>query len=216
MRPETEIAQQTFMQQGGVFARALLKKRQTGEIERTYVYHEYPKMLRTFQGTRTVDRSTEVGNGSRKVEWTETQEIWDEVIVHSEEEEERVLAGGKTEPQIEEERQALIRRCEQNHIRVDPRWKIARLRRELGGKDREPTSPSRVQDLEKELAQLRAMAEMQAEITALRAQLAGDPLDEETSIRNQLALLGVKADGRWSLPRLREELDRATAPRSAA
>ncbi len=63
--------------------------------------------------------------------------------------------------------------------------------------------------LEAELASLKKMAAMQAEIEALRAALAAPPLDE---MRSELTALGVKVDGRWSAARLREELERATSP----
>jgi hypothetical protein len=37
--------------------------------------------------------------------------------------------------------------------------------------------------------------------------------DEAEDMRAQLTALGVKVDGRWSVPRLRQELDDATAPK---
>jgi len=215
---EVELSQQNFLMQGGIYARVLLDKKKRGEIPAEYVYREYPKMLRIFKGTREVERSTEVGNGSRKVEWTETVEDWDEIIVTSEAEEDRVRAGGKTAPQVEEDRQALIRRCHARHIQVDPSWSATRLRRELGEEDA-PAAPNKMESMQAELDDLRKMADMQAEIERLREQVArgsGDDAGVAIELRRQLTDLGVRVDGRWSVVRMREELDKATAPREAA
>jgi hypothetical protein len=216
MSVEIELSQNNFLMQGGVYARAVMQKIKSGEFPREYVYHEYPKLIRKFRGTQRVEKSTEIGNGSTKKFWEEEVELWDEIIVHSEEEEERVLSGGKTAAELEEERQGLVQRCRQRHIAIDPAWSAARLRRELGdgGADL-PTTGSRVNALAAELDALRQMKAMQDEIAALRAQLAGEVPDEAASLRQQLTSAGVKVDGRWSLGRLQAELERVTAPEGA-
>ncbi len=51
-------------------------------------------------------------------------------------------------------------------------------------------------------------------MAALQAQLA-QPVDDTEYLRSQLVALGVAPDKRWGAARLREELDRATAPDAA-
>ena len=69
--------------------------------------------------------------------------------------------------------------------------------------------------LSRQLADLRKMAEMQAEIERLQAKLSA-PAGEADDLRSQLETLGVTVDRRWGTSRLREELERATAPGAAA
>ena len=210
MDAEHEIAQTMFMQAGGVFMAALAHKRKTGELPKQYVYNEYPKAVRINERREDIEHVTETIKGKELHTVLRNQLVWDEVIVHSEEEEERVLSGGKTSHQAEEERQALIHRGLAMGMRIDPGWSIVRLRRELGEKLDAAEPVNKMGALQAELDALRKMADMQAEIEALKAKLAG-PSDEMTEMRAQLADLGIKADGRWSLARLREELEKATA-----
>ena len=220
MSYENEMAQTQFLSFGGVLARAIGKKRETGEIAKEYIYREYPKILRISKGmqkfelsTKTVDKET--------IYWTEEKEIFEEIVVASEEEEDRVLSGGKTSSQIEEDRQNLIMRCRNAGILVDPSWSAVRLRRELGDKMDAPeasTPAQRLTALEAEAEGLRREAALIAEIAKLRAQnaqmaLGQVPADDDVAdLRQQLVALGVTPDKRWGAARLREELDRATEP----
>ena len=211
MSIEGELAQTMFLQQGGVLARALGKMKEEGRIDRDYVYREYPKMLRISQGIQDIPRSTEDVKG-RTISWAERREVFEEIVVGSEEEEERVLSGGKTSSQIEEDRQGLLRRCVAAGIKADPSWSAVRLRRELGDKLDAPEPADQMDALKEKLARLEEMAAMKAKITALEAQMAARPADDVDAMRQELAALGIRTDGRWSAARLREELDRATAP----
>jgi hypothetical protein len=213
MSIEMQMAQRKFLANGGVLERALMAKMKSGEIAKEYEYHEYPKMVRLMKGTETVECSTELGNGDRRKTWTETRDIVEEIIVNSEEEEDRVLAGGKTSTQMEEERQQLILRARSLGLKVDMAWSAVRLRREMGDKLDAPAPEDKMARLAAELDQLRKMAAMEDEIAALRARLAPPDPDD---MRGQLEALGIKVDGRWSATRLREELDKATAPERAA
>ena len=58
-------------------------------------------------------------------------------------------------------------------IKVDTAWSAVRLKRELGDKLDAPEPADKMAALSAELANLRKMADMQAEIDALRAQLSG-------------------------------------------
>jgi hypothetical protein len=180
-----QVSQFKFLRAGGMYELPLQIMRDKGELppEGSYVFQEYPKHIE-------VD--------GRVIE------------VSSEEEEDRVYAGGMTSAQIEDERLALQQRCRNLHITFDPQWTIVRLKRELGDKLDEPEPADNMAKLEAELASLKKMAAMQAEIEALRAQLSAKPDDREEMIA-QLSAHGIKADGRWSLARLREELDRVGA-----
>lgn len=211
------LAQTTFMNAGGIFAQVLAKKRDNGELPEEYVYHEYPKMIRISEGFQDVECSTETIRG-KVVEWTEHREIFKDIIVQNEDEEERVLSGGKTSGQIEEERQELIARGRAQGLKIDPSWSAVRLRRELG--DALDAAPvDEMAALEKRLGDLKKMAEMRAEIERLQAQIAAPkeaPLaaaESDEEVRAQLRLLGIEPDGRWKSARLREELERATAPK---
>jgi len=209
-------SQTIYLMQGGPVAPHLRKLRERKLWTDSYEYREYPKMLHLSQGVQEIKRSTDIGDGRRTREWTETKEVFQHIIVNSEEEEERVLAGGKTSVQQEEDRQALIVRCAQAGINVDPNWTAVRLRRELGDKMNAP-APDQRAALQARLAELEEIAAMRDKIAALEAKLAAPaaPAADEEDMRAQLATLGVKVDGRWSTTRLREELERATAPRAA-
>lgn len=124
-------------------------------------------------------------------------------LVNSEEEEERVMAGGATSEQIEDQRQFLINKARGHGIHVDANWSIVRLKRELGEElDKAPVVEDRMARLEAELAYERKIADMEAEIAALKARRG--PSEDE--MRAELTALGVKVDGRWSAARLRDEL----------
>jgi hypothetical protein len=180
-----QVSQFKFLRSGGMYELPLQIMRDKGMLppEGSYVFQEYPKHIE-------VDGRI--------------------IVVSSEDEEDRVYAGGMTSAQIEDERLALQQRCRNLHITVDPNWTIVRLRRELGDKLDEAEPVDNMAKLESELATLKKMAAMQAEIEALRAQLSAKPEDID-DLRAQLAAHGIKADGRWSAPRLREELDRVGA-----
>lgn len=178
-------SQNKFMLAGGIFEMPLAELREKGILPSEYLYQEYPKHVEV--------------NGQT-------------VTVNSEDEEDRVLSGGKTSAQVEDERQVLILRARNAGLRVDPSWSVVRLRRELGeALDEAPAPGDTVAKLEAELAGLKKMAAMQAEIEALRAQLS-KPADDLDAMRAELTALGVRVDGRWSAARLREELERATEP----
>jgi hypothetical protein len=177
-----------FMKRGGPLQMGLRHLRDRGILieEDAYQHQEYPKMLST------------PGNP----------------VVASEEEEERVLSGGMTSAQLEDERQGLLQRCRTMRITADPSWSMIRLRRELGEVlDAPVAAGDRMASLEAELAYERKIAAMEEEIAALRARKAEG--NEAEEMRAQLADLGVKADGRWSIAKLREELNRHTSPHGA-
>ena len=56
---------------------------------------------------------------------------------------------------------------------------------------------------------------MKAKIATLEAQLSR-PADDADELRQELIGLGVTVDKRWGIARLREELEKATAPGTAA
>jgi hypothetical protein len=204
---QMQVAQTKFMMNGGVYEMPLQMLREQGILDADYVYREYPKMLRFSQGFQEVNIPREDHKGRTWVE-TVSKEIFEEIIVNSAEEEDRVLSGGKSSAAIEEERQGLFRRCSVAGIKADPAWTIVRLKRELGEVlDAPPVDE--MSALKEKLAQLEEMAAMKAKIEALEAQLSGR--DEVSEMRSQLTSLGVKVDGRWSATKLREELEKATA-----
>ena len=168
------LAQSKFLMNGGGYELALAKMRAAGTMPEVYTYHEYPKAIRISHGMgEPIERETETCKGT-VIRWTEKPtEMFETIIVNSGDEEERVLAGGKTSTQIEDERLGLINRCHSMSIPVDPSWSVVRLRRELGDALDAPAPGDNMAKLEAELAGLRKMATMQAEIDALRAQLAG-------------------------------------------
>lgn len=207
---QTQLGQTKYLMNGGSYELPLQQLREKGILPSEYVYHEYPKMVRLSQGFQDFERSTEDHKG-RTLNWTETKEVFTDIVVNSEDEEERVLSGGKTSGQIEEERQSLASRCRALGMAVDPSWSVVRLRRELGDKLDAPEPSDKMGALEAELESLRKMAAMQAEIDELRAKVAR-PADDTSELRVALAERGVKVDGRWSAQRVREEWERATGP----
>lgn len=168
-------AQTDFLRRGGPMAAILDAKYETGELSREYVHHEYPKMLRRSLGVKHFDHVTEMIVGGNKTvrEWTEDKEVFEEIIVNSEAEEEAVLAGGMSEGQIEEERQEMIVLAKQRGISVDPTWGLVRLQRELGAAPSSETIEvmrAKIADLE-EKAMLRArIAELEAQVGRVDAQ----------------------------------------------
>lgn len=207
---QTQLGQHNFLMRGGTYELPLQWLRERGEIPSEYIHREYPKMLRLNPREIEVRRTLELCDGTKE-KVVETRTVYDEIIVNSEDEEERVLAGGRTSGQMEEDRQGLLMRCRANGIPADPSWSAVRLRRELGDALDAPAPGDNMAKLEAELATLRKMAAMQAEIDALKAAMSR-PQEDADAMRAELAALGIKADGRWSVARLRDELDRATAP----
>lgn len=207
---EVQLGQQNFLMRGGTYELPLQEMRKKGLIDSEYIFREYPKLLRINPREVTKPRAMHYCDGTKET-IQETRTIYDDIVVNSEEEEERVLSGGRTSSQLEEDRQGLLLRCRSNGIPADPSWSAVRLRRELGDALDAPVPGDNMSKLEAELANLRKMAAMQAEIDALKAQMAR-PVEDPDALRSELATLGIKADGRWSVARLRDELDRATAP----
>lgn len=180
MAIEVELSQQQFLNAGGIFARALIAKQKNGELAKEYEYREYPKMLRLNPREVEVPHIYYIGaETSPRTEYI-TKTVYDEIIVHSEEDEERVLSGGKTSGDLEQERQNLIARARVLGIKVDTAWSAVRLKRELGDKLDAPEPADKMAALSAELANLRKMADMQAEIDALRAQLGGSSAEGTT------------------------------------
>lgn len=164
-----------FLMSGGSYALAMHQMRDKGTMPQSYVYHEYPKAIRISHGMgEPIERETETCKGTT-IRWVEKPtEMFETIIVHSEEEEERILAGGKTSAQIEDERLGLVNRCHSLSIPVDPSWSVVRLRRELGDALDAPAGDE-MGALKAQLAQLEEMAAMKAKIAALQAQIAGTP-----------------------------------------
>lgn len=230
LRNDTTIlmqqAQDTFLLQGGLFAAPLARMRASGLLEPAGTYHEYPKMLYIKTGEfEDVQCFTEDVKG-KQVTWTEKRETIHSTIVNSEEEEERVLNGGKTAPQIEEERLTLLAQAKGRGVRVDPSWSLLRLQREMGVPTAE-TAPGhgavfdeienlkdQVRRAEEALALRQKLKELQEMLNAPAEEPA--PMHGETveisALRRELNDAGVKVDGRWSLQRLREEVERVTSP----
>lgn len=211
---EIQLGQQNFLMRGGTYELPLQMLRKAGILADGYEFHEYPKLLRVNPRTVTAPRIIDLCTGAKETV-SETRTVYDEIIVNSEDEEERVLSGGKTTVQMEEERQGLLFRCRQNGIPADPTWSAVRLRRELGDALDAPPPNDRMAQLEAELAYERKIAAMEEEITQLKARRLA-PAEDPEDLRNELAALGVKVDGHWSMARLREELDRATSPQTGA
>ncbi len=142
-------------------------------------------------------------NGQEWQEYPKYLEIPGRPLVHSEEEEERVLSGGATSDQIEDQRQFLLNKARNHGMHADSNWTITRLKRELGEElDKAPVVEDRMARLEAELAYERRIADMEAEIAALKAKRGAS----EDDMRAELTAIGVKVDGRWSAARLRDEL----------
>jgi len=217
MSVEIQESQDDFLRRGGCYQIGLAYLRKAGLIPAAgkTPFHEYPKMLRFSKGFKEVAKST-VTCDKETVRWTENVEQFEEIIVHDEAEEERLLAGGKTSAQIEEDRQNLIRKCAAAGVSVDPSWTAVRLRRELGETMDAPVADE-MAELKAKLKRLEEMAEMRRKIAALEAEIAAPKLvDDAETLRAELIALNVIPDKRWGAARLREELDRATAPESAA
>lgn len=204
-------AQRTFMQNGGIYAGILQAKYDAGELvpPEKYEWQEYPKMLRISRGTERVVKTTLRIRGKEEIpyEWEEDVEVFDDIIVNSEAEEERVLNGGKSDAQVEEERQDLLTQCKQRGITADASWPLFRLQQALGAA---PTG-AEVETLRAKVAHLEEVAALKAKIAELEGRGSQAP-DEAEQIRVQLRELGIEPDGRWGLPRLRQELEAATAP----
>lgn len=205
------LATNRFLRDGGIFAIPLQKMREAGILpaEGQTPYQEYPKALQMNKRIVEVKRMVELCDKTMVQDVVPTV-MFDTIIVNSEDEEERVLAGGKTSDQVEEERQGLLVRCSNMGIAADPSWSSVRLKRLLGDALDAPPADE-MSAMRAKLAHLEELAAMKAKIAALEAQLA-KPADDADDLRGQLADLGITADKRWGLPRLREELDRATAP----
>lgn len=212
------LSQTAYLMQGGPYALPLAQLREKGIIPESYEYHEYPKILHLNERWVDQDRAVSriVGKETITEMVTERVKVYDSVTVNSAEEEERVLNGGKPSAVLEEERQGLLLRAKQLGLKVDPAWTLVRLRRELGEEmDKPEASPAdEMARLEAELATLRKMQDMQAEIEALKAKIA-PPAEDVEQMRADLAALGVKVDGRWSAAKLRQELEAATAGKAA-
>lgn len=168
------LAQTKFLLNGGGYEMALARMRAKGEIpeQGDYVYREYPKAIRISLGMgEPVVRRTETCKGT-EITWTDPAvEMFETIIVASEEEEERVLAGGMTSAQLEDERLGLVNRCRTFNIPVDPSWSVVRLRRELGDALDAPPGDE-MAALKAQVARLEEMAAMKARIATLEAQLA--------------------------------------------
>lgn len=167
-------SQNKFLMNGGSYELPLELLRAAGVIPREYIYREYPKMLRISHGFEDVQCMTETCKG-KEIGWTEHREIFEDIIVQSEEEEERVLSGGKTSAQLEDERQGLVQRCHSMGVPADPAWSAVRLRRELGDALDAPAPGNDIARLEAEVAQLRKIETLQAEIAELKAKQAARP-----------------------------------------
>jgi len=208
--------QTNFLRDGGTYAAILQQKYESGELNPEYVYREYPKLLRISRGMQQFEMGTDIIRGSQVVpkEWTEEREVFDEIVVHDEAEEERVLNGGKTTEQVADEHSALIAQARARGLKIDPSWSMVRIQRELGT---QPVNESvvqlqrQVEDLEEKAALRRRIAELEA-AAAGRAPPAAATEDEVTQLRASLKEYGLHVDMRWGLPRLREELDRVTQP----
>lgn len=218
MATAVQLAQTKFLMAGGWMEFGLNKHRESGFLPSEYTYHEYPRMISFSRGKEIVRKSTKTCE-KETITWEEEVEQFDRIVVNSEEEEERVLSGGKTSMQLEDERLGLLNRCSAMSIPADPSWSAVRLRRLLGDALDAPAPANKEQQLEAELASLRKMAAMQAEIAALKAQLAGSmevQVNDLDDMRQELGALGIVVDKRWGELRLRQELEKATAPERTA
>lgn len=118
----SQLANENFLKAGGVYQAAAERAR----IAATPGFQEYPKMIRTHKGTRIV-RGKDIDNQPTENE----VQIYEDIIVESEEEELRVRGGGKSAEQVASDRDALIIRAEQSGVRVDRRWSDDRIRAEM-------------------------------------------------------------------------------------
>lgn len=206
------LSQRNFMANGGPLAGVLEAKYQSGELQREYTYQEYPKYIRIPRGTQTVTRTTTAIRGKNEidVQWEEEAPVYDEHWVNSEEEEEAVLSGGKSQLQLETERQQMISDLRSRGMQVDPTWTYVRLQREMG------SMPPReaVEALQRKVEVLENEAKLRARIAELEAQLNEKPalasmaqVDETEALREELRQAGVAVDKRWSLATLRQQVE---------
>ena len=213
---EIQESQAMFLARGGIAAIALATMRKDGILPKSYAFQEYPKMVRLSEGVQSVKRSATTVDKER-ITWTDEAEVFKDIVVHSEEEEERVLSGGKTSAQIEADRQALITKCRAHGVVVDTSWSAVRLRRELGEKMDAPEPVDELAKLQARVAELEALDQARARIAELERKLSvtaeASPKD---AIIGQLQALGVDFDRRWSVARLQDELIRAEAEAVAA
>lgn len=174
-----QLSQHKFLMAGGAYELPLAQLREKGILPSEYLYQEYPKHVAVGDETFTV---------------------------HSAEEEDCVLSGGRSSAQIEDERQVLITKARNAGLRVDPSWSVVRLRRELGEVMDEPQDDR--ETLKRRLAELEELAAMKAKIAELEAQVAAPRSSEADELRDRLTAHGVQVDGRWSVKRLRDELEK--------
>ncbi len=210
------VSTNQFLMRGGAYELPLMQKYDSGELK-PYEYREYPKMLRLNARDVEITRTVELVDGTKQ-RVVETVRQYDDIIVNSEDEEERVLSGGRTSAQLEEERQGLLVRCSNMNIPADASWSAVRLRRLLGDALDAPPADE-MGALRVKLAALEEMAAMKAKIAALEAQLSGAPAvaeEDPAELRAELQALGVIPDKRWSVATLRQKLEEATAPRDQA
>jgi hypothetical protein len=211
--------QTNFLRDGGTYAAILQQKYESGEIDAEYVYREYPKMLRISKGVQEIKCETEVlrGNTTAMREWTETREVFDQILVYDEAEEERVLQGGRTSAEVEADRAQLIAQARARGLKIDPSWTMVRLQRELGTHQVSDT----VVQLQRQVEELEEKAALRRRIADLEAQIAGKAApapvgDEEVAqLRASLKEYGLHVDMRWGLQRLRDEMERVTQPDGA-
>lgn len=223
-------SQMQFLQRGGPMSGIMDAKIESGELNPTYTFREYPRMLYVSLGITTERKRTQVIRGKEEVieEWDDTRERFREIIVNSEAEEEAVLAGGRSDIEVEAQRQEMISNARSRNIQVDESWGLVRLQRELGAA---PTNET-IDALRTKVADLEEKAALRAQIAELTAQMARLAVptqawrpvadasitaptyaeNERDLLRQQLMDLGVAVDMRWQVPRLRAELDAATAP----
>lgn len=173
MSIEVELSQDQFLAQGGVYMRALAEKKKSGEHAKSFVFHEYPKDIRLNERDEDYEDVAETIKGATITKHM-TRRVWDTVTVHSEEEEDRVRAGGGSAADAEDERLELMQKCRNLHIRVDPTWTVVRLRRELGMEMDKPvrakSADEEFDDLEAQMERLLKKKEMRAKIAALEAE----------------------------------------------
>jgi hypothetical protein len=145
---EMQMAQTDFLAKGGTLQRVLAAKYKSGELSRIYIFREFPKALNISLGHEEVERSTEVGNGDRKVAWKERREVFANLVVQNPDEEDETLAA--------------VDRAAELGIAIGADWTAERLREVVALAERgsRPTRP------------LTAAERKAARIEALRLELA--------------------------------------------
>lgn len=211
---EVQRTQTDFLKRGGSAMRALDAMRQANPSPGWY---EYPKLLTFPKGRKTIQRTTETID-KRSISWSEEVDDVETVLVGSAEEEERVLAGGRTNPAIEEERLGLLAKARTMGLHVDAGWTAVRLKRELGQKlDAEPNDEEAI--LRARIEKLERIKALRARVEALEAADATpgpdlplpsfapvemSPEDRDVArLRGILDASGVTYDRRWGVMRLR-------------